>query len=198
MNPKIDQKQIDRLEEMLKQNKTLQIVLDRAELLGMPNWYLGAGCISQTVWNILHGFDPEKNIKDYDLVYYDASDISYEAEDIFVQKAKKLFENLPATIDLINEARVHLWIEKKFGYAIDQYQSVEEAISTWPTTITCVGVARRNGKMRVYATFGLDDVFNMILRPNKRLVTEEVYEKKVQKWTKIWPKLTVVGWNDED
>lgn len=196
MNPKIDQAQIDRLEEMLKQNKTLQIILDRAGSLGMPNWYVGAGCISQTVWNILHGFDPEQNIKDYDLVYYDASDISYEAEDIFVQKAKKLFEGFPVVIDLINEARVHLWVEKKFGYAIDQYQSVEEAISTWPTTITCVGVRRNNGVTQAYATFGLDDVFNMVLRPNKKVVTEAVYMNKVKKWTALWPKLTVVDWNE--
>lgn len=193
----IDQEQIDRLEEMLKKNKTLQVILDRAGSLGMPDWYLGAGCISQTVWNILHGFDPEHAIKDYDLVYYDASDTSYEAEDVFVQKAKELFKDLPVAIDLINEARVHLWIEKKFGYGIDQYKSVEEAISTWPTTITCVGITRSNGKMRVYATFGLTDVFNMVLRPNKKLVTEEVYMKKVQKWTKVWPKLRVVEWNEE-
>lgn len=193
----IDQEQIDRLEEMLKKNKTLQVILDRAGSLGMRDWYLGAGCISQTVWNILHGFDPEHAIKDYDLVYYDASDISKEGQERFIQKAKELFEDLPVEIEIVNEARVHLWIEEEFGYAIDQYKSVEEAISTWPTTITCVGITRSNGKMRVYATFGLTDVFNMVLRPNKKLVTEEVYMNKVQKWTKVWPKLKVVGWNDE-
>lgn len=198
MNPKIDQTQIDRLEEMLKQNKTLQIILDRAGSLGMPNWYVGAGCISQTVWNILHGLDPEQHIKDYDLVYYDAEDISKESELAFIQKAADLFGDIAVELDIVNEARVHLWVEEEFGYAIDQYQSVEEAISTWPTTITCVGVTRQNGKMRVYATFGLDDVFNMVLRPNKKVVTEEVYMNKVKKWTALWPKLSVVGWNEEE
>lgn len=198
MNPKIDQEQIDRLEDMLKQNKTLQIILNRAEELGMPNWYLGAGCVSQTVWNILHGFDPERNIKDYDLVYYDAEDISKEGELAFMQKAKDLFRDISVELDIVNEARVHLWLEEEFGYATDQYKSAEEAISTWPTTITCVGVARRNGKMQVYAAFGLDDVFNMTLRPNKKLITEAVYMNKVRKWTALWPKLTVVGWNEEE
>lgn len=196
MDPKIDQTQIDRLEEMLKQNKTLQIILDRAGSLGIPNWYVGAGCISQTVWNILHGFDPEQHIKDYDLVYYDAADISKESELAFMQKAADLFGDIAVELDIVNEARVHLWVEEEFGYAIDQYQSVEEAISTWPTTITCVGVTQRNGKMRVYATFGLDDVFNMVLRPNKKVITEAVYMNKVHKWTALWPKLSVVGWDE--
>ncbi|EKD23617.1 MAG: hypothetical protein ACD_81C00212G0001 [uncultured bacterium] len=187
---------IDRLEEMLKQNKTLQIILQRADSLHMSNWYLGAGCISQTVWNILHGFDPEQNIKDYDLVYYDAEDITKESELAFMQKAADMFKDIPVVLDIVNEARVHLWVEEEFGYAIDQYSSVEEAISTWPTTITCVGVTRREGMIHVYAAFGLDDVFGMVLRPNKKLITEEVYMNKVKKWTALWPKLTAVGWNE--
>jgi hypothetical protein len=195
-NTEVSKDQIDRLEEMLKKNKTLWIVLERADSLGMSNWYLGAGCISQTVWNILYGFDPEYAIKDYDLVYYDASDISYEGENRVVQAAKELFKDIPVAIDIINEARVHLWIEKKAGYKIDQYKSTEEAISSWPTTITCVGVNYTGGKLHVYAPYGLDDVFNMVLRPNKKIATEEVYMDKVKKWTKIWPKLAVIGWDE--
>ena len=60
----------------------------------MPNWYLGAGGVVQTVWNMKHGFDPEHGIKDYDLVYYDANDTSYEGEDVFIQKGKELFKDI--------------------------------------------------------------------------------------------------------
>ena len=192
-----DQQQIDRLHAMLLQNKTLQVLLDRAGELGMSNWYVGAGCISQTVWNSLHGFDPEHAIKDYDLVYYDGGDISYEAEDKIIQQAKDVFKDIGVHIDIINEARVHLWIEQKLGYSIDQYKNVEEAISTWPTTITCVGINRMHGVTKVFAPFGLDDVFNMVIRPNKYFSKKEIYDSKVEKWTKIWPKLTVVKWDDE-
>lgn len=194
---KISREQRDRLEGMLKLNKTLQTVLARADSLCMPNWYLGAGCVSQTVWNILHGFDPEYAIKDYDLVYYDANDISKEGELRFIEEAKELFKDIPEEVEIVNEARVHLWIEEYAGYKIDQYKNTEEAISSWPTTITCVAVKYEKGVFKVYAPYGLDDVFDMILRPNKKIVTEEVYEKKVEKWTKIWPKLMVIGWNEE-
>lgn len=48
----------------------------------MTNWYLGAGCIAQTVWNFFHDFEPTIGIgiADYDLVYHDASDLSLEAQ----------------------------------------------------------------------------------------------------------------------
>ncbi len=166
-NGEVSKNQINRLEGMLKKNKTLQAVLERADSLGMQNWYLGAGCISQTVWNILHGFEPERNIKDYDLVYYDANDISEEGQEKFIKKAKELFEDIPAEIEIVNEARVHSWVEEEFGYAIDQYKNVKEAIGSWPTTITCVAVRPEGGVLKVCAPYGLDDVFNMVLRPKK-------------------------------
>ena len=83
---------IEQLLQILRKNKSVQLILKRAKELNMPNWYLGAGGIAQTVWNVKHGFDPENGIKDYDLVYYDADNISYEAEDVFIQKGKELFK----------------------------------------------------------------------------------------------------------
>ena len=47
----------------------------------------------------------------------------------------------------MNETRVHLWYEAHFGYRIDPYASVEDAINTWPTTATSIGV-RRGGRGR--------------------------------------------------
>lgn len=73
--------------EMLGRNKIIHTVLERAPSLNMPNWYLGGGSISQTVWNIKHGFDPEYGIKDYDLVYYNGNDVSYKAEDEFIKNS---------------------------------------------------------------------------------------------------------------
>ncbi len=69
-------------------------------------------------------------------------------------------------------------------------------MGTWPTTATSVGV-RSDGdySFRVYAPFGLDDLLAMIVRPNKTLIAEEIYAAKVDRWIKLWPKLTIVPWN---
>jgi uncharacterized protein len=155
----------------------------------MRNWYLGAGCIAQTVWNELHSFPSEKYIKDYDLVYFDDSDLSYEAENAFIQQGTSLFKGLGVKVEIRNQARVHLWYQNRFGKPLeyldssgkgnDVYMSVEDAISTWPTTATSIGVRFAEGKkFNVYAPFGLDDLLNMIVRPNKRGVPEEVYLEK--------------------
>lgn len=187
----------EQLLQILEKNKSVQLILERAKELGMPNWYLGAGGVVQTVWNAKHGFDPENGIKDYDLVYYNADDISYKAEDVFIQKAKEVFKDIPVLVETRNQARVHLWYEKHFGQPIDQYRSVEEAISTWPTTATSIGVRKNGMSFKVYAPFGLDDLLNMIVRANKAKITEKIYQDKVDRWIKIWPNLKVIPWDRE-
>lgn len=187
----------EQLLKILEKNKSVQLILERASELKMLNWYLGAGGIVQTVWNVKHGFNPENGIKDYDLVYYDAGDTSYEAENIFIQKGKEIFNDVPVLVEIRNQARVHLWYEKHFGKPIGQYESVEAAISTWPTTATSIGVKKENGQFQVYAPFGLDDLLDMIVRANKTQITEKTYQDKVDRWIKIWPDLKVVPWDRE-
>ena len=50
-----------------------------APALGASDWWLTAGALFQTVWNVLDGRDPGAGIRDYDLFYFD-EDTSYEAE----------------------------------------------------------------------------------------------------------------------
>ena len=132
-------------------------------------------------------------IKDCDLVYFDP-DTSIEAQNLYAQKGEKTFESLPVSVEITNEARVHLWYEQEFGKVIDPYTSTEDAINTWPTTATAVGVRYEAGKFIVYAPYSLNDLMGMIVRPNKGLITREVYEKKVARWQKLWPKLRIIPW----
>ena len=188
--------QMSYLRELLGRNEIINQVLKRSPSLEMPNWYLGAGCLAQTVWNVLHGFDPSFGIKDYDLVYYDAPDLSFNAEANYVEKAAELFSDLRATVEVKNEARVHLWYKEHFGYAIAPYESLEHAISTWPTTATSVAVSTgADETLKVYAPFGLNDLLGMIVRPNKVQITRSIYEAKTERWIKLWPKLRLLSWN---
>ena len=186
--------QIDCLEQILGQNKVIKEILKLAPKLQMPNWYLGAGCIAQTIWNKLHGFDLNYGIKDYDLVYYDSSNLSAKEEELHIQKGKKLFKDIP--VEIKNEARVHLWYEKHFGYPIKPYQSVEDAINTWPTTATCIAVKYKDkGQFTIYAPYGLNDLLGMIVRPNKTQITKDIYLRKVDRWKKFWHKLEIISWD---
>lgn len=53
-----------------------------AEEVNLPNWYVGAGCIAETVWNYLSEMEPTHAIKDYDLVYFSPEDLSERSERI--------------------------------------------------------------------------------------------------------------------
>lgn len=183
-------------EEAIRSNVVVEAILERARQLGLPKWYLGAGCLAQTVWNRAHDYYPTDHIKDYDIVYFDPADVTAEGQEYYAQKARMLFGDLPAEVDVCNEARVHLWYEQEMGRAIQPYASAEAAIDTWPTTASAVGVRQEGGRLRVYAPYGLDDLMSLVVRPNKRLVSREVYEEKSARWQAHWPRLTVISWDD--
>lgn len=152
-----------------------------------------------TMWNRFHGFADGTCIKDCDIVYYDASDLSYEGEDVCVRAAAALFSGLPIPVEVRNQARVHLWYERRFGSRIEPYRSSEDAIDSWPTTATSIGVrTARDGGLDVYAPFGLRDLFDMIVRPNRRQVPRRVYEEKAARWAACWPRLTLCPWNPDE
>lgn len=180
------------LKDILIKNKAFISILEKALELSLPNWYVGAGSIAQTVWNYKNGFDLNHGIKDYDLVYFDTN-ISEEKQNEYITKAKELFGNLP--VDIVNEARVHLWYKEQFGKDIAPYISTESAIDTWPTTATSVGVTmENNGELKIYAPYGLEDLLNLTVRANKVLISEDIYKQKIEKWTKIWSNLNIIPW----
>ncbi|KAK6519151.1 hypothetical protein TWF281_003840 [Arthrobotrys megalospora] len=188
-------RQLPHLRTILSTNPTLVKVLSSAATLNLPNWYLAAGCISQTIWNHASSFPPETGINDYDLVYHDPSDTSYEAEDAVIQKGKEIFEHLGVEVEIRNQARVHLWYERKFGIKCPPHGSVEEGIDSWISTSAMIGVRlEEDGEWTVYAPRGLSDFFNMVVRPGTKLGKKEQYEKKTERWKAIWPNLTVEKW----
>ncbi|KAG8675930.1 hypothetical protein FPOAC2_02012 [Fusarium poae] len=187
--------QISQFKNAVKQNKTLMTVLSRAAEMKLPNWYLAAGALTQTVWNVVTNRDPEQGIDDYDLIYFDASDLSWEAEDAVIQKGKEIFKDIPVEVEIRNQARVHLWYEKKFGRPCPQHRSSEDSMTTWGTNTALIGVRLRDdGEWDIFAPWGLSDMFSLVVRPNQQIMTEETYTKKTTRWIKIWPEITVMPW----
>ncbi|MET7503629.1 nucleotidyltransferase family protein [Streptomyces microflavus] len=187
--------QLDGLRSVLSSNEVLTDVMTRAATLELPGWYVTAGCLFQTVWNVVTGRPPTSGIKDYDLFYFDGTDLSWEAEDTVIRAGQKVFAGLPAEVEIRNEARVHLWYEQKFGVPCPPHESTEAAIDSFAATTCCLGVRLEpDGEWRVYAPHGLADVFNLVVRPNPVLAPREVYEAKAARWKNEWPELTVMAW----
>ncbi|WP_217546606.1 nucleotidyltransferase family protein [Streptomyces sp. GbtcB6] len=187
--------QLDALREVLCRNDVLVEVLERGAALGLPGWYVTAGCLFQTVWNVVTGRPAGAGIKDYDLFYFDGGDLSWEAEDRVIRRGRDAFAGVAAEVEIRNEARVHLWYEEKFGVPCPPYESAEAAIDSFAATTCCLGVRlEAGGRWRVYAPHGLSDVFNLVVRPNPLLAPRAVYEEKTARWREQWPELTVLEW----
>src|SRR5215470_4127816 len=105
-----------RLSEIVRKTPPLLRVLSVARRLCLPDWLVFSGAVYQPVLNHLTGRPLDYGIKDYDLAYFDASDVSYEAEDAVIRRARAAFdEPLRSMVQVRNQARVHLWFEAKFG-----------------------------------------------------------------------------------
>lgn len=57
----------------IHRNPVNRQILQLAPRLGVGDWWLTAGALFQTVWNVLDGRDPGAGIRDYDLFYSTAA-----------------------------------------------------------------------------------------------------------------------------
>jgi uncharacterized protein len=187
-------RQVEALEATVRGNPMACVLMDRLPELGLPSWYLGAGAVAQTVWNYLHGFEPTHGISDYDVVFFDSGDLTESHEAAVEAEVLSLFGEHRAHLDVTNEARVHLWYERRFGRPLTPYRSVEHAIASWPTTATSVGIRSGKHDVVVCAPFGLTDLFSMTVRANTTLIDRAIYETKTTRWRGLWPRLTVLPW----
>lgn len=184
--------QTKELIRIVRLNPVIKELLDNLKLPNFHPWYIGAGCVNQTVWNYLTDRDITYSIGDYDVVYWD-DDYTREKEVSLENSLLKQFKHLGMKkIDLTNQAGVHKWFHKKFGKKIDQYLCLEHAISTWPATVTCVGVTKKDKKVSVFAPYGLSDIFSMVLRQNRPHAVDRVRKIKFEKWKSKWPELTII------
>src|SRR6201993_2663304 len=141
--------------------KPLMQVLSVARHLCLPDWLLFSGAVYQPVLNHLTGRPLDYGIKDYDLGYFDASDLSYEAEDAVIRRVKAAFdEPLRSMVEVRNQARVHLWFETKFGEAYGPLSSTAEALERFASATFAVGVRlESDDRLYIEAPFGLADLF---------------------------------------
>ncbi len=128
---RIDGAQRDAFIATIRTNYNNAVLLDRLPELGLSDCWLVAGCLFQTVWNMQSGRPAAENIRDYDVFYFDA-DLSYAAEDDAIKRARALFSDLNAKIEVRNQARVHLWYEQHFGQRYPRLTRTTDGIVSLP------------------------------------------------------------------
>jgi hypothetical protein len=184
----------ERLAAIVRATPSLMQVLRAARALELPDWLVFSGAVCQPVLNHLTGRPPEYGIKDYDLAYFDASDISYEAEDLVIRRvAASLPEPLNNMVEVRNQARVHLWFEDRFGEPYPPLSCTAEALQRFASATFAVGVRLEAGdRLHIEAPFGLRSLFALRLQPNPRRPTIH-FDRACANARRRWPELTIAA-----
>jgi hypothetical protein len=185
---------VDELRAILRADSWLCRVLTNVAALDLPDCWVGAGAVRDLVWDTRFGvgFDPA-DIVDVDVVFFDASDLSKEAE----ARAEGALRAADPSVkwDVKNQARVHLWFEARFGCPAEPLGSAFEGVATWPERASAVAVRLDgDGEIEVLAPFGLADLLDGVWRRNVARVTDAEWQARLDRKQpgRRWPAVTVV------
>lgn len=183
--------------KIIKMNDILMEVLKYLDRIDIPNYYVISGSLFQMVWNYYDGKNLAHAIKDLDVIYYDEKHLSYEdeknLEDRIISDLSK--RGITLELDIHNEARAHLWKKENENPNIDRYDCSEDAIKQLTATVQATGVRMIDGKISIYAPYGLDDIFTRTIRPiNNANNSKYLYMKKASSWKNRFDNLIIIEW----
>jgi hypothetical protein len=168
-------------------NRHNRAILERWSALALPDGWLVAGCLFQTVWNLQAGRAAEADIKDYDLFYFDPADLSEAGERRVQSRVDEVLGELGVTVEASNQARVHLWYASYFGRPYEALRDAREGIDRFLVPATCVGV--RPGE--IYTPNGLSQLYDGVLTMNPLTPYADLFEQKAASYQARWPWLQV-------
>lgn len=183
----------EQLRQLIIQNERVMTILRTVRRCDPPDWLVGAGLIRNLVWDHLHGYRRPTPPRDIDVAFFDPADFSPERDAEVTAQLTAVFARVEW--EATNQAAVHLWYAQVFGKTVPPLTSSAAAIATWPETATCTAVRLLpDDSLHIVAPFGLDDLFQMILRRNPARVTLEqfrhrLHDKQIQK---KWPQVHVI------
>ena len=130
--------------------------------------------------------------RDVDVAFFCKKDLNRQRDKEYELKLKEQMPTIPW--EVTNQAGVHLWFHKKYGYAVPPLKNIDDAIATWPETCSAIGITKKLAGYQVYAPFGLDDLFNMVVRRNPRRVDIKTYEKRIEdkQFSRKWGKVKII------
>lgn len=187
-NPELEH----RLVAMVRSDPDLIGVLETTATLGLNDWLVFSGSVYQCVWNAVTGRPPGHGVRDFDLGYFD-EDVSWDAEDAVIRRVAAAFdEPLRSRVEVRNQRRVSEWFPAKFGEPYPPVASTAEALDRFVAPAFAVGVRLApDGRIRVVAPFGLQDVFDMVVRPNPNRPLARDWDRVIAGLRTRWPEVKV-------
>lgn len=168
-------------------------IIDELHRLALSDAWLVAGCLVQTVWNVLTARPIDHGIADYDVFYFNP-ETSWEAEDAVIRTLHARLAHLGVKVEIRNQARVHLWYPAKHGLPYPPLTCSTDGIDRFLTENTQLGIRPAGESFDVYAPHGYEDVARLVVRPNRAPnFSVANYAAKAARWKALWPEITVIA-----
>lgn len=166
-------------------------VLYAVRSLGLNDCWVGAGFVRALVWDHLSAYTDQTPLRDIDVVFYDESNTEESFEKMLDQKLLAIMKDIPWSCK--NQARMYL----KFGMGVP-YRSTEDGLRHWLETSAAVAVRLNDfDAVEILAPFGLEDTFNLSIRPTPFAVAHRMDDYRhlaaTKPWKQRWPRLQVLG-----
>jgi hypothetical protein len=178
---------VEKLIKIMKTHEHLVRDLNLVRQLNLPNWYIAAGYVRNYIWDSLHDYSTRTSLNDIDVIYYDKSNLS---EDFEKNLENWLNQKTNLSIwSVKNQARMHIKNND------EPYNSIVDAISKWPETVTAVGISlKEDDSIAIIAPYGIDDLFEMRVRRSPLFKDKGYFYTRVQnkKWLELWPQLKLI------
>lgn len=180
---------VARLQALIANDPRRLRILQQVRGLDLPDCWVAAGFVRSAVWDHLHQRTPSPLPEDIDVIWFDRRQPSPTRDAELETILRHRDESLQWSVK--NQARMHLRNDDA------PYASATEAMRYWPETATAVGV-RLDGqdRLEVAAPLGLDDLFDLVVRPAGRFKDEKqpIYQQRLRdkNWLATWPKLKVL------
>ncbi|MFC1459279.1 nucleotidyltransferase family protein [Microvirga arabica] len=193
MNPAPPLRTVSDIERLLEAHAASHALLVYVESLGLPDAWIGAGFIRNSVWDVLHGRPIDvTRLADVDVLFFDPHDTGKEREAGIERRLRALAPGIPWSVK--NQARMHL----RNGDA--PYRNTLDAVAHWAETATAVAARSTGRTVELIAPYGAGDLVNLIVRPSIVFGHKiDVYRERVmaKDWPARWPKLTVLmAWEE--
>ncbi|MCZ8499965.1 nucleotidyltransferase family protein [Vibrio lentus] len=78
--------------------------------------------------------------------------------------------------------------------SIQPYERVEQGIESWLSAFAWVLLSIIQKTSNCSHIHGLDDAFNMLIKPNKQAMTEANYSKMTAGYKARWQQVQVLSW----
>lgn len=171
--------------QIILSNSIIATVLPAIAQVNLPNWWLAGGAVRNTVWRSLFGKECDLFIKDFDIAFFDNQG---DRQQELLAKSTLSLQFPEHDFDVKNQASFGHWRTGSMTF-----NSTENGIINWLHTATAVGVRIDDkGEYQFFTPYGLDDLFNGIIRPTPIHINNPDAKNKAAGFLQKCPSLRLV------